>query len=250
MIHLSAVIITKNEEAHIGQCLDALIDVADEIVVVDSFSTDSTPDICKEKGVRFIQQPFEGHVAQKNKALEFASSDYVLSVDADEVLDDKLKKAVLAVKENWQLDGYFVHRLNFYCGKAIRYGGWYPDRKLRLFNKTKGQWKGRNPHDRYELHTASSTVQLEGHLLHYTVDSITAHVKQINYFSDLAAKSKFEAGEQAGLLKVLMAPWFRFVKGYILKAGFLDGYYGFVIALLSAYASFLRYAKLRELWKK
>ena len=250
MIRLSAVVITKNEEAYIGRCLDALADVADEILVVDSFSTDRTPEICKEKGVRFTQHPFEGHVAQKNKALELASSDYVLSVDADEVLDEKLKQAILQTKKNWQADGYFINRRNFYCDKPIRYGGWYPDRKLRMINKTKGRWTGRNPHDRLELTSGSSTAHLDGHLLHYTVDSIAAHVNQINYFSDIAAQSKFEAGEKTSLLKILIAPCFKFVKGYFLKAGLLDGYYGFVIALLSAYASFLRYAKLRELWKK
>ena len=135
MIKLSAVIITFNEEEHLEKCLSSLQNIADEIVVVDSYSTDGTKKICKDFGVRFIEQKFLGYKEQKNFALTQAKYDYILSLDGDEALSDTLKKSILEVKNNWNKDGYYCNRLNNYCGQWIRHSDWYPDRKLRLFKK-------------------------------------------------------------------------------------------------------------------
>lgn len=141
-IKLSAVIITYNEEDNIERCLESLEKTADEILVVDSFSSDRTAEICKSKGVEFIQHSFEGHIEQKNYALSRASNDYVLSLDADEALSDKLIQSIRAAKQNWSTNGYSVNRLTNYCGKWIRHCGWYPDKKIRLWDKRKGTWGG------------------------------------------------------------------------------------------------------------
>ncbi|WP_338356856.1 glycosyltransferase family 2 protein [Yeosuana marina] len=144
MIKLSAVIITYNEEEHLEKCLRSLIDVADEIIVVDSFSTDKTPEICNSFNVTFHQHAFEGYIEQKNYAVSLAKHDYILSLDGDEALSETLKSSILKVKNNYQFDGYYCNRLNNYCGQWIKHSDWYPDRKLRLFKKESGEWKGTN----------------------------------------------------------------------------------------------------------
>ena len=141
-LKISAVIITYNEEANIERCLESLEGTADEVLVVDSFSTDRTADICKSKGVDFIQHPFKGHIEQKNYALSCAGNNYVLSLDADEALSDNLIQSIRAAKQNWRADGYSVNRLTNYCGKWIRHCGWYPDKKVRLWDRRKGHWGG------------------------------------------------------------------------------------------------------------
>ena len=151
MIKLSSVIITLNEERNIGRCLDSLRGIADEIVVVDSGSTDRTEEICRTFGVRFFQHPFDGFTEQKNFAIDQCSFEHILSLDADESLSEELKKSVTAVKSNWNKDGYSFNRFTNYCGKWIKHCGWYPDRKLRLFRKEKGRWQGNKLHERFIL---------------------------------------------------------------------------------------------------
>lgn len=247
---LSAVIITYNEANHIGACITSLQGIADEILVVDSFSTDATPDICRQLQVRFIQHPFEGYVEQKNFALWQAKHHFILSVDADEQLSEELRQSILAVKQHKQYDAYFCNRLNNYCGKWIRHGAWYPDRKLRLWNRQIGNWGGNNPHDKVILQAGVKTGKLSGDLLHYTVTSIARHIGQINKFTSIRAEDMFQKGVKPGFYHLYLKPVVSFIKSYLLKLGFLDGYYGFVISLNSAYAVFLRYAKLKELWHK
>ncbi|SDL04209.1 Glycosyltransferase involved in cell wall bisynthesis [Catalinimonas alkaloidigena] len=244
---ISAVIITYNEERNIARCLDSLQGVADEIVVVDSFSTDRTEEICRARGVRFLQHAFEGHIEQKNFAAAQARYPHVLSLDADEALDPTLQRSILAVKADWQHTGYQMNRLTNYCGHWVRHGGWYPDRKLRLWNRQFGQWGGTNPHDELRLTPEHSVGHLAGDLLHYSYYSLHDHVRQVNYFTDIMAQSQQHKG--GSLLKVLLSPWVKFIKSYFFQAGFLDGYYGLVIAIISAHATFLKYAKIRELRK-
>ena len=141
-VKLSVVIITKNEDKNIGRCIESVQNIADEIVVIDSFSTDKTEEICKKHQVVFIKHAFEGHIEQKNFALTCAKYKHVLSLDADEALSEELQKSIVQAKADFSKDGYFLNRMTNYCGKWIKHSGWYPDRKLRLFDKTKGQWGG------------------------------------------------------------------------------------------------------------
>jgi glycosyltransferase involved in cell wall biosynthesis len=244
---LSAVIITYNEERNIERCLASLVGVADEILVVDSFSTDKTEEICRRFNVRFICNAFGGHIEQKNFAASQAANDYVLSLDADEALTDDLRDSILKAKENWQFDAYSFNRLTNYCGKWIRHCGWYPDAKTRLWNRTKGQWGGVNPHDKWELFDRKAAVShLKGDLLHYSYYTIADHVKQIEYFTEIAAKAEAQIGKRPSLLKIAIGPSIKFIKCFWLQLGFLDGYYGYVICRLSAQASFIKYVKTRR----
>lgn len=250
MIQLSAVIISYNEERNIARCLDSIKEIADEIIVVDSFSTDKTVDICTSYGAKVTQNKFEGHIQQKNYSLEKASFPFVLSLDADEVLSDELKKSIVSVKSQWKYDGYEMNRLTNYCGAWIRHCSWYPDRKIRLFDIRKGRWTGVNPHDRYALNDSIAPVgYLHGDILHYSYYSISGHVKQVDYFTEISARVLFEQGRKASFMRLLASPLLRFVRDYVIKRGFLDGYYGFIVCMISSHSVFLKYAKLRELWK-
>ncbi|NQU64593.1 MAG: glycosyltransferase family 2 protein [SAR324 cluster bacterium] len=246
-VKLSVVILSFNEERDIERCLKSVVPVADEIVVVDSYSTDRTAEICQKYGVRFILHPFAGHIEQKNWANGQASHPYILSLDSDEALDETLRQAVLKAKENWQGDGYTMNRLTNYCGKWIRHCGWYPDQKLRLWESKKGKWTGINPHDRFELLTGSQTRHLQGNILHYSYYSISEHIQQTNFFTDLSAAAYLKKGKKGYLVKVIFNPLVSFIKTYFLKLGLLDGYYGFVISMLAGQSTFLKYAKLRQL---
>ena len=246
-VPLSVVIITFNEERNIGRCLESVRGIADEVVVVDSFSTDRTEAICRQHGATFRQHPFEGHIQQKNYALAQATHPYVLSLDADEALSPALQQSVRASKSHWAADAYEMARLTNYCGHWIKHTDWYPDRKTRLFDKRKGHWGGANPHDRVELEPGATRQRIGGDLLHYSYHSVSQHLGQLNYFTDIGARVAFEKGKKAPLPVLLLSPVLKFVKSYFLWLGFLDGYYGFVVCAISAFASFLKYVKLRQL---
>ena len=249
-IKISAVIITYNEEDNIERCLDSVTETADEIVVVDSFSSDATAEICKSRGVEFIQHSFEGHIEQKNYALSCAGNDYVLSLDADEALSETLVASIQATKQSWSADGYSMNRRTRYCGRWIRHCGWYPDRKIRLWDRRQGQWGGVNPHDHVAMEQGSRLDHLNGDILHYSYPTIRHHVSQINRFSDIAARAAFADGRRSNLLlDICLNPTLTFFKKYVLKLGILDGYEGFVISTSTAYGKFLKYIKLRELEK-
>lgn len=248
MIKLSAVIITFNEEKNIERCLVSLKEVADEIVVLDSFSKDRTKEICLQHGVRFFEHAFDGHIQQKNRAITYASYNHVLSLDADEALDDTLRESVLAVKANFSKQGYYMNRLTNYCGHWVRHCGWYPDKKLRLWDRTKGEWRGVNPHDKFELFEGDKNAgRLKGDLLHYSYYTLEDHYKQVEYFTNIASKAYFEKGKKAPLYKLILNPLAKFIDHYLLHLGFLDGRAGYLISRISAYATWLKYKKLREL---
>jgi glycosyltransferase involved in cell wall biosynthesis len=244
---ISVVIITFNEESNIERCIRSVLDIADEIVVLDSVSTDRTKEICLAYNVTFIEQPFLGYIQQKNKALEFAGYPHVLSLDADEALSDELKASIVRVKENWQSEGYCFNRLTNYCGQWIKHTDWYPDRKLRLFDKRKGQWTGINPHDMYKLQEGCTQTFLKGDLLHYSFPSIDHHLDVVKKFTTIMARESFEKGKKANFLTLLINPFWKFVKSYVIRLGFLDGYYGFVVCAISAHATFIKYVKIKEL---
>jgi len=248
-IKLSAVIITFNEEKNIERCLRSLNDVADEIVVLDSFSTDRTKEICENFKVRFYQHKFDGYIEQKNRVLQYAAFDWVLSLDADEALSERLANEIKKVKQNPDADGYSFNRLNNYCGKWIKHSGWYPDRKLRFWQKKKGKWGGVNPHDRLMMEKQSKIRHLKGDLLHYSYYSVNEHIEQTHKFSSIAAQEAHKKGQSAGIVKILTRSFWRFIRDYFIKLGILDGYYGFVICSMSAWGTFLKYIKLKELNK-
>jgi len=247
-IRISAVIITFNEERDIKRCLESLVGVADEIVVVDSYSNDRTEEICKTFNVKFIKHRFFGHIEQKNWALLQASSPYILSLDADECLSDELRKSILEVKKEWTHDGYNFNRLDKYCGKWIRHTSWYPNRKLRLWDARKGQWGGINPHDKFKLYEGCSQKHLKGDLLHYSYYSISEHLQQMDKFSTIRSEAFFDLGKRITFFGIIFHSLWRFIKEYVLKTGFLDGYYGYVISVNSAYEVYLKYSKLKGLY--
>ena len=253
MPKLSIVIITFNEARNIGRCLESVKDIADEIVVVDSFSTDRTKTICKSYSVKFIEHAFEGHIKQKNFAINQATYPHQLSLDADEALSEELKTEVKKIKENWQNDGYRMNRLSNYCGKWIKHSGWYPDTKLRLYDSRKGNWTGMNPHDKFELEIGSSTGKLSGDILHYTYYSIEEHILQANKFSTIAANELVATGNRVYFFKIILNPIAKFIRNYFLRLGFLDGFYGFLICQVTANETFLKYIKawrMKKLVKK
>lgn len=249
-VRISVVIITFNEERNIGRCLDAVRDIADDIVVVDSFSKDRTKEICLEKGARFVEHEFPGHIEQKNWAITQAKFPHVLSLDADEAPDDELKAAILRVKADWAHDGYSMNRLTNYCGQWIRHCGWYPDTKLRLWDSRKGKWGGVNPHDKYELYEAGAAQKhLPGNILHYSYYAVEEHYRQADKFSSIAANALFREGKKSTVVHALLKTTAKFIRNYIVKAGFLDGKYGFVISRISAYETWQKYRKLSALYR-
>jgi glycosyltransferase involved in cell wall biosynthesis len=251
MKKLSVTVITFNEQKHIDRCLRSVRRVADEIVVVDSLSTDKTKEICLSHSVVFIEQPFLGYVEQKNFALSKASFEHVLSLDADEALSEELIVSVQQEKEKeFPADGYTMNRYNFYCGKWIRHGTYYPDRKLRLLDLKKGKWGGQNPHDKIIMTEGATIKHLKGDLLHYTYQTIGQHAKQMERFSTIAAKALYDRGKKPSYLKMLINPAWAFIKGYIIKLGFLDGVEGFRIARYTARQSYLKYLKLMHLYRE
>ncbi|MBQ0735759.1 glycosyltransferase family 2 protein [Aquimarina celericrescens] len=250
MIKLSGVIITYNEERKIETCLTSLKDVVDEIVVVDSFSTDKTEEICGKFGVKFIKQKFLGYKEQKNFAITQASYSHIISLDGDEALSPELQKSLIKLKSNWVYDGYYMNRYNNFCGQWIKHSDWYPDKKLRAFVKGKGEWKGINPHDSYKLYNPKNVGKIKGDILHWNYPSYSAYNKQIEKFSTISAQSYLELGKKATLWKIFFNPTWAFFKAYFLRLGFLDGLNGFVICAQTANLTFLKYIKLRELHKK
>jgi glycosyltransferase involved in cell wall biosynthesis len=247
MVQISAVIITLNEEKKIEQCIRSLQRVADEIIVVDSFSIDSTESICKNLGVRFIQNVFTGYRDQKNFAVSQAAYDIVLSLDADEILSPELESSILNVKNNWTFDAYRVSRLNNYCGQWIYHSSWYPEWKVRLFDRKKCLWGGLNVHETIQINKGVRTGSLKGDLLHWSISNYHQHLDKINQFTSIAAKEYYRLGKRSKIFKILFNPSWKFFRAYILRLGFLDGFNGFVICSFSAYSSFLKYIKLRQL---
>lgn len=249
MIKLSVVIITLNEERNISRCLRSVKDIADDIVVVDSGSTDNTIEICRNFNARVIHHPFEGHIQQKNWAMSQAKYPHILSLDADEALSEQLSYSILEVKKNWNRDGYKFNRLTSYCGKWINHGSWYPSKKLRLWDSRKGEWKGYNPHDKFVMEKGSKVKHLKGNLLHYSYYSVEAHIEQTNYFSDILSKTMYNNRTRVNFFIILAHPLWRFIRDYFIKFGFLDGFKGLTITVISSHETFLKYIKLRQLYR-
>ncbi len=253
MTKISGVIITFNEEKSIENCLKSLVGVVDEIVVIDSFSTDRTKEICKAYNVGVIQQKFLGFTDQKNFAMSKAKYDYVLSLDADEALSKQLSDEILKAKNNLEFDGYSFNRLNNYCGTWIKHSGWYPDNKIRLFNRKKAHWVGENNlHEIVILDDPKKHKHLKGDLLHWSYNSYGEHCVKINKYTDIAATAIANRKKKSSVfvIKAIVNPFWKFIKNYFIKLGFLDGFQGFVICIFTAYETFLKYAKVIQLQQR
>ncbi len=245
---ISAAIICFNEEDKIERCLQSVV-WADEIVVLDSFSSDKTVEICKKYTDRVYQHAFEGHIQQKNRVLDLCNYEWVFSIDADEVMTGELVDEILAMIERGEplIDGFYVRRKIWYLGKWIKHGNWYPDYKLRLFRRSKARWGGINPHDKIILNGESK--KLKGELLHYSYDNVEDQINTINKFTTIMSKEYFRLGKKAGYTNLIFRPFFSFFKSYVIKRGFLDGKRGFIIAVLESYYVFLKFVKVYELQK-
>lgn len=247
---ISATIITLNEERNIERCIHALKEVADEIIVLDAFSTDRTKELCEAAGVRFEQRAWEGYSASKNYLNSLASHPYIFSVDADEVVDNRLKAAILAVKSQAEPGVYTVNRLTNYCGKWIKHGGWYPDVKLRIFPKEGSRWVGAHVHEELEYPQELPVQQLEGHLEHYSYYSFEEHRQRADKYSALTARKWYERGKRVGPLKPYISAIGRFLSMYCIKKGILDGRMGFKIAWISAQSNVFKYKELLRLQRE
>jgi glycosyltransferase involved in cell wall biosynthesis len=245
---ISAAVITLDEEENLGRCLESLRDVVDEVIVLDSGSADGTERIARERGATFLHQDWLGYGPQKNAAVERASHEWVLSLDADEALSDELRASVLRLKADGPgADAYEMSRLNWYCGRFLRHSGWYPDRKIRLWRKGAARWRDASIHEVAEAAAGARVARLEGDLLHYTIHDREQHLRTIERFTTLSAEALLREGRGRDAWRRFVAPAASFVRGYVLKLGFLDGRAGWDVCRLSAYATWLKYEKLRRL---
>jgi len=250
MKQFSGVVITLNEERNIKRCIQSLKPVVDEIVVIDSYSTDKTKDICLAEGVIFIEQKFLGYVAQKNFALQKATFKHIVSLDGDEALSEELQKSLIQLKEHWEFDGYYTNRLNNFRGQWIKFSDWYPNKKLRIFDKTKARWTGYKIHETVTMNNLQAKIgHLKGDILHYTYRSYQEMDAKTKLFSSISAEAYYEQGKKAPWYKLIVNPSWAFFKAFILRLGFLDGKNGFYICYQTAKITYLKYAKLRAKYK-
>ncbi len=242
MAKISACIISFNEEKKIEDCLKSLLDIADEIIVVDSNSSDRTVKIAEKYTDKVIQQDFLGYIEQKNFAIQQASHDWILSLDCDERLSPELQKSLLAIKNDiTQADAYKMPRKTFYVYRWLNHC-WYPDLKTRLFNKHTAHWGGTNPHD-HIISNGDNIKQLDGDIYHYSFDSISDHLQTIDKFTEIGAQELIKKNKSFNMLSPITHSLWLFIKIYFVKRGFLDGYAGFLVATLSFMHVFIKYNK-------
>ena len=247
-MHISAVIITYNEEKNIAAALES-VSWADELVVVDSNSTDRTIDIAAEMGARVIVRDWPGFSQQKQFGVDAAANDWILSLDADERVTPQLRTEIEAIKSsNTPADGYRVPRLSTYMDREIRHSGWYPDRQLRFFDRRKGRWNGRTIHESVEMGPDAKVAELAYDILHFSVESAAHHHKMIGErYAPLGARQMFERGVTTSHFRIAAAGPIAFVRSYVFKLGFLDGFPGFCIARFAAYHAYLKHLLLYEM---
>jgi glycosyltransferase involved in cell wall biosynthesis len=243
---ISVAIITFNEEDRLEATLESCREIADEIVVVDSLSTDGTVEMARRYGAEVFSVPFQDYGTQKNAALDRTSHPWVLNLDADERVSDTLKSEIIKIKGNPDpdCDGFLINRQTHYLGRWIRHSGWYPDRKLRLFRKDRSRWQGRI-HER--LVVEGRTKILRGDIIHHTYRDMNDHLKRINRYSTLQAEDIVSAGKRGLYVRAILLPPVTFLRFYLWKSGWLDGFPGLVIALGSSWGTALKYLKALEL---
>ncbi len=248
-MEISAVVITYNEEKRLDDALKSVEGIVSEIIVVDSFSSDDTVEIAKKYTDKVFERKWKNFSDQKNFANSKASCPWIFSLDADERLSSELRKEILLLKEEEpRCSAFSMPRQVFYLGRWIRHSGWYPDWKIRLFRKDKARWEGEYIHEK--LVVEGEIERLRGSIHHFTYRNISEHLDRINNFSQLGAQKLYSEKKKCRWYHIVFLPFFRFMKSFFLKAGFLDGHPGFVISVLNGYSIFIRYAKLKEIWKK
>ncbi|GGY12442.1 glycosyltransferase family 2 protein [Paludibacterium paludis] len=245
-VAVSLVLITKNAGRQLETCLSS-VPFADEIVIVDSGSTDDTETIARNYGARFIHNSWCGFGPQKRFAVNAARNDWVLCLDADEWLSDELSLSIKKILNNPQADAYRFPRCNKFMGRFLRYGEGYPDWSLRLFNRTRANWSEDLVHE--FVKTDSAVENLSGDLMHESGEDIARYLDKQNRYTTLQAEGLFACGKRAGFGKMLVSPLVRFVKFYLVRQGFRDGLPGFVHIAIGCMNSFMKYAKLIELYR-
>jgi glycosyltransferase involved in cell wall biosynthesis len=240
---------TLNEERQIERCLQSIQGIVDEIVVVDSFSTDCTREICAHYNVRFIEHAFEGYIEQRRWGATQTRNDMVLFLDADEVLSDELRATILRKKEKFKADGYYFVRITFIGNKPIKHGSWYPDYKLRLLDKRRAIFGGLNPHDTIFMSESSRTKRIKAPILHYSFDTIEDFYRQSNKFAKISAQTMYNRGKKISPVMLILKTIWAFCHGYIIKFGFLDGKDGLTISCVIAASTYSKYNQLRKLQK-
>jgi glycosyltransferase involved in cell wall biosynthesis len=250
MDKISAVVISYNSSSTIGNCIDALKKVSDEIIVIDSLSTDNTAEICKQKDVIFFQQSWLGFGPQKNFGINKASYNYILSIDADEIISDELATSIINEKKTGLTGIYSFLFRHFYYIDFLKHGASRPGTKIRLFNKNNVSWDEKEVHEALIIPKEENIKQLDGYLYHYTYISIAHQIIKINSYTTLGAKELLKKNKKHFLLKMIFSPAVNFIMNYFIRLGFLDGIHGFIVAKLAAHESFVKYAKLWEMETK
>lgn len=246
-ILISVVVITYNEAAKVERCLRSVLSIADELIVVDSLSTDETREIATRLGARVVQQVFLGYKEQKNFATLQARHKWVLNLDADETLDEALLASIQKFKaQNPDFVAYKLPRTTQFCGQWIKHSGWFPDHQIRLYDKTKGEWQGLKIHEKWQPFNKSPLGRLNGSILHYSFDSLTDYHLQQQKFALLAAESNKLKGYRPSWFKIWVSPVFKFMLNYLLRLGFLDGRKGLQVCFWTAYYTHLKYRLSRQ----
>jgi glycosyltransferase involved in cell wall biosynthesis len=250
-VKISAIIITRNEEKNIEDAIRS-VSWADEILVVDSESTDRTRELAGSLGARVLVNSWPGFSLQKQFAVDHATNDWILSLDADERVTDALQTEIERIRDNGTTaDGFRVPRLSYYMNRPIKHGGWYPDLQLRLFDRRKGKWNGAVIHESVQMQPGSNVQNLKGDLLHYSVENAEHHNRMIaERYAPLGAQRMYETGRRTSPFKAVLSAWFAFIRAYLLKAGFLDGFAGFCIAYFAAHHAFMKHLLLIELQRE
>ena len=245
---LSVIVPTYKEEQNIEECLKGLT-FADEIIVVDSFSTDRTPEIAKKYATKFIQHEYIYSTKQKNWIIPQAKYQWILLVDADERVDEKLKKEIINILKNGpEYDAYWIRRRNFLLGKEIKHGSWGRDKVIRLFKRDKCRYEDKEVHG--EIIVNGTTGYLKNKLIHYTYNSMDQYISKINRYAVWGAKQRYKEGWKGSFFHVIFQPPFVFFKNYVINFGFLDGKYGFLVEILNSYYVLLKYIRLWEMARK
>jgi glycosyltransferase involved in cell wall biosynthesis len=245
---ISVTIITHNEEDNIRDCLDS-VKWADEIIVVDSGSTDGTAEICREYTDKFFFNSWSGMKEQKQYAVDKASHIWIFSIDADERATEEIKQFIIRELENPSYDGYRFPRKNYFLGKWLKYGGWYPDHVLRFFRRDKGHFGGINPHDKVVI-TGGKVNTVQFPIIHHTYKSISQYLTKQNMYSGISAKELFYSGKKMPPYIIPIKALWKFMETYFLKKGFMDGFHGFIAAMGATYSMFWKYIQLWELSRK